>query len=50
MRWATVSLIEAEKKFRTIKGYKDLKKLEKNLKLLTENKNKNNNIRQLGSS
>ena len=42
MRWAAVSLVEAEKKFRAIKGYKDLNTLEENLKLLTNNKNKRN--------
>ena len=50
LRWSAVSLIEAEKSFRTIKGYKDLKKLEKNLKLLTKDKNKTKNIKQSGSS
>ena len=40
MRWAAVSLVEAEKKFRAIKGYKDLNAMEKNLKLLTDNKNR----------
>ena len=39
MRWAAVSLVEAEKKFRAVKGYKDLNTLEENLKLLTNNKN-----------
>ena len=42
MRWAAVSLVETEKKFRAVKGYKDLNTLEENLKLLTNNKNKRN--------
>ena len=40
MRWSAVSLIEAEKKFKAINGYKDLNTLEENLKLLTNNKNR----------
>ena len=47
MRWAAVSLTEAEKKFRAIKGYKDLNILEENLKLLTDNKN---SLKQISSS
>ena len=42
MRWAAVSLVETEKKFRAVKGYKDLNTLEENLKLLTNNKNRPN--------
>ena len=40
MRWAAASLVEAEKKFRAIKGYKDLNTMEENLKLLTNNRNR----------
>ncbi len=40
MRWAAVSLVEAEKKFRAIKGYKDLNTMEENLNLLTNNRNR----------
>lgn len=47
MRWTAVSLIEAEKRFRAIKGYKDLNTLEENLKLLTDNKN---SLKQISSS
>ena len=40
MRWAAASLVEAEKKFRAIKGYKDLNTMEENLNLLTNNRNR----------
>ena len=40
LRWSAVSLLEAEKHFKSIKGFKDLKQLEQNLKKVIIDKKK----------
>lgn len=38
LRWSAVTLLDAEKNFRTVKGFKELKQLEENLKELVTDK------------
>ena len=40
LRWSAVSLLEAEKHFKSIKGFKDLEQLEQNLKKVIIDKKK----------